>query len=126
VTSIPFLTMFASSQLEGHAKCKTIAEIGRSDITVLSLVKSLWTRSDSSSSCPTKLPFEVPLSTMYTWGDQSGPLPPSFEYTFYDLQGGTPGLMAKIKYEISVEVESSHLSLKDRLMATWVILPQMN
>ncbi|KAF8514781.1 hypothetical protein JB92DRAFT_3115384 [Gautieria morchelliformis] len=105
-------------KLHGHVKCKTIAEIGRSDVTVLSTTVLLWANGGTRSLCPAQLPFEVHLPTTYTWKDHTGPLPPTFEYTFYDLQGGTPGLMAKIKYEVSVEVEHTHPTLKDRLAAT--------
>lgn len=99
-------------------KCKTIAEFGRSDLTILSIAVPLWTKSDTSSLCPAQLPFEVPPVTSFTRNDYTGAMPPSFEYTFADLQGGTPGLVAKIKYEISVEVKHNNTSLKDRLTAT--------
>lgn len=118
MTGIPSHNISVHVQLDGRVKCKTIAEIGRSDITVLNTTVPLWTKGDSSSLCPSQIPFEVPLLTTFSWNGHIAPLPPTFEYRFYDLQGGTPGLMAKIKYEIFVEVEHTHPSLKDRLTAT--------
>ncbi|KAF8585094.1 hypothetical protein K439DRAFT_1080828 [Ramaria rubella] len=113
-------------KLDGHIKCKTIAEIGSSDITVLGTSVILWTR--GGPPCPSRLTFEISLPTTFSWKGYSGPLPPTFEYTFYDVQGGTPGLKAKIKYEIIIEVEHNQFSLKDKLFPTlssqFVYLPR--
>jgi len=101
-------------KLHGYIKCKTIAEIGQSNFVVLDLPAVIW-RKDSGIPCPTVLPFQIPLPSTYSSNGRSGPLPPSFAYIFYDLQGGTPGLKAKIKYEIIVEIDHVHSTLKDKL-----------
>ncbi|KAF8527581.1 hypothetical protein BU17DRAFT_81783 [Hysterangium stoloniferum] len=101
-------------KLHGYVKCKTIAEIGQSNFVVLDLPVVLW-RKDSGIPCPNVLPFQITLPSTYSSNGRSGPMPPSFAYTFYDLQGGTPGLKAKIKYEIIVEIDHVHTTLKDKL-----------
>lgn len=115
-----FLSFFLSQwslvslQLHGYVKCKTIAEIGSSETVVLNLPVVLWQARDGST-CPNILPFEIQLPSTYTWNGETGVLPPTFEYTFYDVQGGTPGLKAKVKYEISLEIEHGHATLKNKL-----------
>ncbi|KIJ53519.1 hypothetical protein M422DRAFT_25386 [Sphaerobolus stellatus SS14] len=110
-------------RLHGYVKCKTIAEYGEANIIVLDAPTILW-EGTNGSSCPNILPFEIPLASTYAGSNgQSEAMPPSFEYIFYDVQGGTPGLKFKVKYEIQLEIEHGHNSIKDKLTSTHLGTP---
>lgn len=75
---------------------------------------TLWDK-DRQEPCPSVLPIDITLPANYTLNGKTGPLPPSFLHTYYDVQGGTPGQKTRIKYEIIVDVERAQNSLKERI-----------
>lgn len=79
---------------------------------------TLWDKNRQEASCPTLLPVDITLPVEYTLNGKTGPLPPSFFYTFNDIQGGTPDHKTRIKYEIIVTVERNQNSLKEKMGPT--------
>ncbi|GJJ13387.1 hypothetical protein Clacol_007641 [Clathrus columnatus] len=101
-------------KVHGYVKCKSLPEYGGSYYVLLEMPFTLWDKTHQEP-CSSVLPINITLPANYTLNGKTGPLPPSFLYSFYDVQGGTPGQKTRIKYEIIVDVERHQSSLKDKI-----------